>query len=191
MKKLILYSIYLSLLFIFSSISYAQKQISEEKKQLISELIVLTKMDKQTAEITDTLLASMETPYLSGFNVSIEKRTDLTDAQKEAMKASVKVYFANFSSKFRRKMSESIDYSKYIESSVYPLYDKFYTVEELKDLTAFYRTPTGKKVIETMPALYKEALEMSHKNLLPDVLRLMEEILREDLDALSKPSNKN
>lgn len=191
MKKLTLLGICLSLIVIFSSGSYAQKQISEEKKQLISELVVLTKMDKQAAEITDTLLASMETPYLSGFNLSIEKRIDLSQAQKETMKASFKDYFAGFSTKFRKKMAESIDYQKYIEMSVYPLYDKFFTVEELKDLTVFYKTPTGKKVIETMPMLYKESVEMAQKNLLPDVLKLLDEILQEDLDALSQPSKKN
>jgi hypothetical protein len=36
------------------------------------------------------------------------------------------------------------------------LYAKFFSAQELRDMLDFYRTPTGKKTIEVMPALYAE-----------------------------------
>lgn len=192
MRKLTISTLCFLSLFVFFTFGYGQDKISEEKKQLISELIVLTKTDKNIAEITDTLLASMETPYVSAFNLTIDKRNDLSEQDKEIMKNSFKDYFAKFSTKFRARLPQAVNFQTYIENSVYPLYDKFFTVDELKDLINFYKTPTGKKVIDTMPLLYKESAELAQKNLLPDLLKLLDALLQEDLEELqAKEKAKN
>jgi uncharacterized protein len=38
------------------------------------------------------------------------------------------------------------------------LYDKYFTKEEILDITAFYETETGKKAVSTLPTLMKEAM---------------------------------
>lgn len=42
-----------------------------------------------------------------------------------------------------------------------PIYDKYYTSEELKEMIDFYRTPTGKKLIEATPHIMQEAVQSS------------------------------
>jgi len=42
-----------------------------------------------------------------------------------------------------------------------PIYDKYYTDEELKELITFYRSPVGRKVIETIPSIMQEAMMVS------------------------------
>lgn len=44
-----------------------------------------------------------------------------------------------------------------------PLYTKYYTEKEIEDLTAFYKSPTGKKMVETMPDLMKESMAIGQK----------------------------
>jgi uncharacterized protein len=41
------------------------------------------------------------------------------------------------------------------------LYAKYYTQQDVKDLIAFYKTPVGQKMIKIMPALSKEATDIS------------------------------
>lgn len=41
-----------------------------------------------------------------------------------------------------------------------PLYAKYYTEEDLDVLLTFYRTPTGRKVISTMPAILQESMQI-------------------------------
>jgi hypothetical protein len=171
--------------------NYGQNEISEEKRQLIAEMVVLTKVDKQALEITNIMLTSMETPYLLSYNQAVEKRTDLSQSEKEKLKSSNKESYLSFSKRFRERFPQAINYSKYTEDSIYPLYDKFFTIAELKDLVAFYKTPTGQKVIETMPLLFKESSDLAQKNLLPSVLKLLDEILQEDLENVGKPKRLN
>ena len=40
-----------------------------------------------------------------------------------------------------------------------PIYDKYYTELEIKQLIAFYQTPLGNKVITTMPQIMQESMQ--------------------------------
>jgi hypothetical protein len=41
---------------------------------------------------------------------------------------------------------------------IVPIYDKHFTEAEIDDLTKFYRTPTGKKMIEVTPMITDESM---------------------------------
>lgn len=43
---------------------------------------------------------------------------------------------------------------------VIPIYDKYFTLEELQGLEAFYATPLGKKTITVMPSLLQDSMHM-------------------------------
>lgn len=41
---------------------------------------------------------------------------------------------------------------------VIPIYDKFYTEQELTQLITFYESPLGKKVVQTLPGIMQESM---------------------------------
>ncbi|RXR16216.1 DUF2059 domain-containing protein [Flavobacterium amnicola] len=44
-----------------------------------------------------------------------------------------------------------------------PIYDKYYTEEDLENLVKFYKSPTGKKVTSIMPQMMNESMEIGKK----------------------------
>lgn len=42
---------------------------------------------------------------------------------------------------------------------IIPIYDKHYSVEEIKAINAFYESPIGKKVLATLPAVMEESMK--------------------------------
>lgn len=50
-----------------------------------------------------------------------------------------------------------------INDMVVPIYAKYLTHEEVKEMTAFYRTRTGKKLISVMPQITAEAMAVGQK----------------------------
>lgn len=42
---------------------------------------------------------------------------------------------------------------------VIPIYDKYYTRDEIRDLTSFYQSPVGQKTIKVLPQLSAEAID--------------------------------
>jgi len=66
------------------------------------------------------------------------------------------------------------------------LYAKYYTVDELKDITEFYKTKTGKKVLKTMGNLTYEGQKLTRSRLMPH----MDE-LKKMLDKAAKADKKD
>lgn len=60
-------------------------------------------------------------------------------------------------------------YSKYLsdrelESDVSHLYAKCFSEQEMKDLTNFYRTPLGQKMLKSLPEIFKQTLAIGVKH---------------------------
>ena len=66
----------------------------------------------------------------------------------------VDLFFAKFQSK--------IDLDEFLNMAV-PVYDKYFTHDEIKSMIGFYRTPVGKKSISVLPKLTGELREMGEK----------------------------
>jgi hypothetical protein len=177
----------LSVLFISATAATAQAAISEEKHNLIAEMVSILKMDKQMSAMVDSALKEMETTYPTTVNALIDSRNDLTSAEKAKMKASMETSNRSFGGKFRQRMAE-FDFEKYINETIYPLYDKFYSEQELRDIIIFYRSATGQKVIETLPQVFAESQIAAREKLLPQMISIIQEILQEELAKVAPPS---
>jgi hypothetical protein len=84
-------------------------------------------------------------------------------------------------------------YQKYIgwdsvKKDLAKLYSKYYTPQELQDITNFYKTKTGKKVLATMGKLAYEGQMLTQKRLRPH-LNELKKILDEAMDKSKKESN--
>ena len=177
--------------FVFLSLSSslsAQSQMNAEKQKLISELVDVMKMDQQFPAMIDTMMKEMEKTFPLGFNAAVDGNPTLTAEQKSALKLSSGERYTAFSRKFRKRLTETIDYGKYIREAVFPLYDKFYTEQELKDLLAFYRTTTGQKLITTLPALMAESNKTATEKFVPMLVPILQELLKEEFDRVGAPA---
>lgn len=189
MKKYLILNVFLSLIFLTSSV-FSQKttEISDEKKAVISELLTVIKADVQTKEIMQAMFAQMESMYPNIIDSLVDKETDLTSAQKEQVKKELIDRNRNFNSRFNEKFIKMINFEDYMNQVFYPLYDKFFTTAELNDLIAFYKTPTGQKFITATPQLTGESMKLAQAYLLPRIDGLMKEMMDEDLNHIK--SNK-
>lgn len=53
--------------------------------------------------------------------------------------------------------------SEVLVEMVIPIYDKYYTETEIKELTDFYATPIGRKVITVTPLISQESMQAGQK----------------------------
>lgn len=65
---------------------------------------------------------------------------------------------------------------------VIPIYEKFYTHEEIKELKKFYNSPIGKKSIQVLPQLTQESLVVGQKWGRELALRIRAKIQEKGLD---------
>lgn len=140
MKKTILFSI------LFSVITFtATSQTKQESIKLLIHLMHTDSMMEKTFDaIVPTLMAQF--PEECQDSAKLVARTQRVNSITTLCK-------------------ELFD--KMLKEDIVALYDKFYTENEINDLIAFYRTPTGQKVIQKMPEMQNEIMATVMRKYMP------------------------
>jgi len=168
----------------------AQDEIKPAKRALIKELYIATRADKLAESFTQIILTQMErdlpkmiseTPGMTDL-----KTTDREQVQRTIVETSGRVF-----RRFKELMLQRINFAEVMEQMFYPIYDKFFTEEELKDLVTFYKSTTGQKSIEVMPQLMQDAMQRSSQALNAKVMELVTEVMQEEKKNMDRPGVKH
>ncbi len=95
----------------------------------------------------------------------------------EAKKALVQTYQA----KAKASLDKAVGWDK-LKPDMVKLYTTNFSEQELKDLIAFYQSPLGKKVQETMPRVTQQSAQMAEEKLkaaVPEVNKLLADAAKE------------
>lgn len=90
--------------------------------------------------------------------------------------------------KMMQDMFENMPLDDMMEAMI-PVYQKHLTKGDLENLTAFYASPTGAKVLQEMPAIMQEAIE----RMTPSMMKYIETIqkkIREQTDVMVAQAKK-
>ena len=60
------------------------------------------------------------------------------------------------------RFEKKLDMHELIEKII-PVYDKYYTLEDLKAVNAFYESPAGKKILSTLPQVMQESMKIGQE----------------------------
>jgi len=159
----------------------AQEIIIPEKRALIKELLEVTEATKLTENVLNTMILQGESNYpqlLSG----VQGNGKDIEQNKERILESRR----RFSKRFRELYPQRLNLEQVIQQIYYPLYDKYFTEDELRDLVIFYKSPTGKKSIMVMPQLMQESMQKSNELLNPKLIQLIKEIAEEEKKRLEE-----
>ena len=161
----------------------ARAEVDERKHELIRELILLSGGDTASRQIVDLTLAQLAPAYETVVEEVLVSETDLNAEQTQALRRHL-ADFERFAQTFRQRFPERVDMTQLLESIYVPLYDASFSTKELQQIVVFYRTPTGKKVVEVMPRLLQQGMEQTLPAVQPKVMALVGEILAEQRSEL-------
>lgn len=165
------------------------QEIKPEKRVLIKELYLATRADKLADSFTNVLLTQMERDVPKMISETPEM-ADLINREREQAQKTIVETSGRVLRRFKELMPDRINFAEVMEQMFYPIYDRFFTEEELKDLVAFYKSPTGRKSIEVMPQLMQDAVQRSNKALNAKVMALLTEVMQEEKKNIGRSSAK-
>lgn len=161
----------------------SRQSVSSEKRALIKEFLDTTGSTKNAKTMIDSLLAEQEKLMPAIVWDAVAGMTEvkaLTAREQLDLKNKLNQDSLRQSRRLRELFAEKIDIGKLIEDLSYNLYAKFFTEEELKDLLAFYRSPTGKKTIEVMPRLFAESMIQTAETIKPKLNEIITQFTTEE-----------
>jgi hypothetical protein len=125
-----------------ASTAPAQTATDNERQKAIIELLEVTGMNDMLKQIIDSVTTSVaqaikkQKPELpaEALNILIEEVTHGFQARTPEMMANAAL-----------------------------LYEKYFSAQEMRDITAFYKTPTGAKTLKVMPKLLPESIQLGQR----------------------------
>lgn len=158
--------------------------LTPAKRALILELLKMTDADKQVEMIINQLTLSHQRRYPILFAQAVNATPNLSDEKKKELIASAQEQSVRSSERLRQLFVQKIDLSKVMQEVALQVYDKNFTEPEMQDIITFYKTPTGKKTLQALPAVMSESMEMTTKLITPPLSDIMKQVMEEERDRL-------
>lgn len=151
----------------------------EVRRKRLIELMNLLDQGKLFRSQFRAMLDEQKKSYASQYTPPEGISAEAAQAQREEFEKKGSAYIDRYETLFFQKLD-----LKELEEQVYiPLYEKYFSDDEIKDLLTFYRTPTGAKSLEVLPGLSAEALQRAGAIIGPVIAAVMAELQKEDEDS--------
>ncbi|MBI3323976.1 MAG: DUF2059 domain-containing protein [Candidatus Omnitrophica bacterium] len=155
--------------------------IPDNKRTLVLELLQVTDAKNMASTISEAMLQQIERSYPQ---LVAQLLPDVRNTDQEVLRQRLVESRARFSKRFRELYLQRIDLGQTIQEVYVPLYAKYFSEQELKDLINFYRSPSGKKALSVMPNLLRESMQRSSQLLNPKIMDIVKEIIEEEKPRL-------
>ena len=166
----------------------SEAEVSETKQEMIRELLTIVGIVGMAEQMRDQQsvveLMQMQPSYHQMMEMATSEQADLSEVDRQLLLARLDDFDA-FAERFRALFIERLNFSTIIETVYPPLYDKYFSEEELRQMVAFYRTPVGRKSIEVMAPLMQEAGRGIEEAVWPLSIALIQEIVAEERAKLA------
>jgi hypothetical protein len=133
-----------------------------------------------TAAAMKKMTANMPAMMRGGAENSIRNNAALSDKEKAEKLAEVDKMVPKAVAAVT-KVLEDPKVTDEMMAEVVPLYARYFSPDEMKQLAAFYRTPIGKKSLSVMPQLMGEGMQVGQRVIAPRINKVMQELNQQQL----------
>ena len=163
-----------------------QAQINPEKAALIRELIAITGTTKSVSDVADGMMKFQQEETEKRSKTLFDDQKELTPADREELNRFLVESSARVSKRISEFFKTGIDLDRVIDETMVPIYDKHFTEAELREFIAFYKSPTGKKVIELMPQMMIETMTAFSARVSPKMDEFLKKVTEDEVALFGK-----
>ena len=159
--------------------------VTSEARAAIKELLEITRVRDSLRKTYMAMGQNLPQQMGQVMNRSIEENASLSAEQKQQVRE-------RMNKSFEGAVKEAIQIvqdPKIVDDTVekvYPIYAKAFTPAEIRQITAFYKTPVGGKVISTMPQVFNDSLLVGFSVFQPRLNALLDRTLKTEIAAVQK-----
>ncbi len=176
----------LAFLTITSACLAGDYQIPDDEYLVLTKLFETMRIEETVNQLVDTMTQQMRTQMPLFMQQQLDG-SDLTESQKEAF---LKRHMPEYIDKSMRAVFNLMNVKTMVEKIYIPVYSKYFEIEELEALLAFYESPAGRKFVEMTPKITEETIQIMMTDFMPaiyeEMMRITEEFeknIRSELDG--------
>jgi hypothetical protein len=152
------------LIFCFTSLASYSQTKQESIKELFHVMQVDSLTDKMFSSVFPSMFKQMRSQFPAKDSLSVVRTNEIMKSIMEMAKV------------INDRMREDM----------VPLYDKYFSQNEINDYIAFYKSPSGQKSIKLMPEIQKDIMNIMMQNYMPEMQKKIKEKAEEMKNAKQK-----
>jgi hypothetical protein len=161
--------------FLSSTASAQSPAVDPAAAQAVKDLLASMKYRELMNSAMQQMLKNLPQLMLQTATAGINNNTKLDPAAKKAALDKVAKDIPGAISAVQSMLSDPTLIDEMVAEMV-PLYARHFTVAELQQLSAFYQSPLGAKMLTTMPQIMNESMQISQKILMPRVKKHIDKV---------------
>lgn len=162
------------------------QDMDAEKRAAIKDLMEVTQADKQIKGLADNAQAQSKQEVFPILDQSLGENKKLSDKQKQAAVEKLKKGPIQKLQDQAGKVFTTDAFRADANKVHYDVYAKNYSTQELREITAFFKTPSGQKFLSTQDKTLQEILGTLMQKYLPQARKATHDAAEKEIAAASK-----
>lgn len=161
-----------------AALSTSTVDISPAKLALLKELCELLAPGKNAEESLNVTFAQQERQMTAIFNAMAGSRGPAGASAEEAQRAKEALISRQMKilKRTQQLFREKIDLNSLCNTIYISIYNKHFDEKQLKDLIAFYKSPTGSHFREVQTAIVDEAMAMTSRDIQSKIIAISKQV---------------
>lgn len=165
-------------------------KIPADKLKVIKDLLVASRTTRNAKVGFDLVFGQEIKGMTAGVNDRIDRNPMMTAAQKADAKRTVGEMLKRRGDRFTQLVNEQMNMETAIEEVFIPMFDRHFTMDELKEMLAYYKSPVGQKALDLLPQMSMEAATTLNARLLPKLREISAQVDAEERESAEKELSK-
>lgn len=159
--------------------------VTPEMRAAVKELLDTTKTREGLAQTLQQMSQSVRPQMGQMMAQRIEMNPALSPEQKQQVRQSMEQPFESAVGEGQKLVTDPKVVDDAIERMT-SLYAQRFTLDEVKQLTTFYKSPVGQKSISAVPGIVHDAMQGSMQVLVPRLNALADSTVQKQVDTVTK-----
>ena len=142
--------------------------------------------------IASQLLEQSQEPLVAMISLGLRQESParkLTPAEVRRLEAQTDEAAQRIMIRLREEFPRRLNFGDLLAQVSFEIYDKHFTEADMKDLVAFYKTPTAQKFVRLTPQITADLLPKIEALIEPKLTRLMHELIADEQKKLITKRN--
>jgi hypothetical protein len=163
MKHLSIITLLSLYLVLFSNYSCLAGE-TESKTAIYTDFFEVTGAEKQYMQARSLIANQITNSFLKIIEQSMKEDNELSDEKRLKINALLEQFMNDSVQSLMNQYDDEIPFSELVNKIFIPIYEEHFTLDEIKDVTSYYKSPTGKKFAMLAPLLMQNTVnKMNHE----------------------------
>lgn len=174
----------LMILFFSNHISIAADSTEEDK--VYNKFFIAVGLEAQYNQIINIMISQFQQGFSTGIQDSIKQKDNISEKDKTEIQKIINESMDSYLQKLKEKFLVTMPFQE-LERNVYmPVYKKYFTIDEIKEITKFYEGGTGNKFVSLSPTMMQEAVTVFNQNYNQKLMQISKEIAETEFSKMKQ-----